>query len=580
MASRVLGELLNGNINGYEKHYDAPQHRGDGDLEYMHGSKSEAYYIDHEHIHKRQKMRLICIGAGIAGIAAAYKYMEQLRDVEFQIYEKNHDVGGTWLENRYPGCACDIPAHGYTYSWEGNPNWSRFYAEAEEIHSYYKGLAIKWNCMQYIKLSHRVIEAKWSEAESSWNLKIESLTEGTIIEDRCDILLSATGVLNHWKWPDIPGLHRFKGRLLHSARWDEEYNFQDKTVAVIGAGSSAIQIVPNLQKGDFIRSPTWITPEFSASLAADGRETRYSAEEIKRFNTDKKYFLQYRKDIQNTGSSSFSLYYKGSELQEKAYRDFSQLMRKRLGGDAELCERLIPKFEVGCRRFTPGNGFLEALVKPNVTVVVTEIESITPDGIRTTDGVHYDVDAIVCATGFDCSYRPAFPVIGRDGRDLGEFWRDEPVHYLSVAVPGFPNYFVTGGPNSPISNGSLISGLETEIDYAYACLRKLQEENGASMEASEQATADFMEHKNAAMKEFVWSGDCKSWYKNGRVDGPVIGPWCGSTWHFNKALRNPRFEDYIFKYRKRNRFQYLGFGRTLGELRGEDMAAHLREPGA
>lgn len=164
-------------------------------------------------------------------------------------------------------------------------------------------------------------------------------------------------------------------------------------------------------------------------------------EEIERFNNDKKYFLQYRKEVQNTGSSSFPLFYKGSELQQKAYQDFTQLMTRRLGGNEELCAKLIPKFEVGCRRFTPGNGFLESLVEANVTVVSSDIESITPGGLRTVDGVHHDVDAIVCATGFDCSYRPAFPVVGRDGRDLGEVWREEPLHYFSVAVPGFPNYF-------------------------------------------------------------------------------------------------------------------------------------------
>ncbi|RFU28612.1 hypothetical protein B7463_g7716, partial [Scytalidium lignicola] len=535
-------------------------------------------------IHKRQKMRLVCIGAGISGIAAAYKY-QQLQDVEFVIYEKNNDVGGTWLENRYPGCSCDIPAHAYTYSWEGNPNWSQFYAGAEEIHTYFKGCAIKWNCMQYIKLSHRVVEAKWSEETSLWHLKIQNDKDGSVFEDRCNVLLSATGFLNNWKWPDIPGLNKFKGKLLHSASWDQEYDFADKAIAVIGAGSSAIQIVPSLQPlvkkmFNFIRSPTWITPEFGQSLATHGRDTKFTAEEIERFNTDKNYFLEYRKKLQNDNSSIFTMHFKGSKLQRGAVENFTKLMRKRLNENEELCERLIPKFEVGCRRLTPGNGFLEALVQPNTTVVFSDIESITENGIMVKDGTHYDLDAIVCATGFDCSYRPAFPVIGRDGRQLSDFWKDEPIHYLSVAVPHFPNYFITGGPNSPIANGSLISGLETEIDYAYACVRKLQIENGASMSVTEEAARDFMEHKSKAMEKYVWSGKCKSWYKNGRIDGPVVGPWCGSSLHFNEALKDPRFEDYTFEYRQRNRFHYLGFGSTQAELRGDDQATYLSEPGA
>ncbi|KIW25675.1 uncharacterized protein PV07_08836 [Cladophialophora immunda] len=545
----------------------------------------DRYKFAQEPIHQPQRKRLICIGAGLAGIGAAYQYQQQLENVDFVIYEKNHDVGGTWLENRYPGCACDIPAHGYTYSWEGNPNWSRFYVSAEEIFDYFKGCAVKWNCMQYIKLSHRVIEARWSEPNNQWFLKIENSADGTIFEDQCDVLLSATGILNKWKWPDIPGLSSFKGKLLHSARWDQEYNFEGKTVAVVGAGSSAIQIVPSLQPVvkklvNFIRSPTWITPEFSQSLAKDGRDTRFTPEEIERFNKDKSHFLQYRKLVQNTGSSSFSLYYKGSDLQEQSMTKFANLMRERLDYNEELCEKLIPKFAVGCRRFTPGNGYLESLIKPNVQVVLTGIEEITTNGIRAADRTEHAVDAIVCATGFDCSHRPAFPVVGRNGLDLAEYWKEQPRHYMSVAAPGFPNYFILGGPNSPIANGSLISGLETEISYAFACLRKMQTENIASMDVKEEAVDDFLEHRDSLMDAMVWSGGCRSWYKNGTVNGPVIGPWIGSTWHFNEALQTPRFEDYNMVYSARNRFAYLGNGRTIGELTGADMTAYMREPGA
>lgn len=402
--------------------------------------------VEFDPIFKPRQMRVICIGAGIAGIAAAYKYQRNLTNTSFVIYEKNEDVGGTWFENRYPGCACDIPAHGYTYSWEGNPEWTRFYVEAPEIHAYFKSCAVKWNCMQYIKLKHRVVGATWDAESSQWKVKIENLEDGTIIDDSCDVLISATGVLNNWKWPAIEGIHSFQGKLLHSARWDASYDFTGKTIAIIGAGSSAIQIVPKLQPLvknmlNFIRSATWITPEFSEALASEGRETRFTPEEIERFKTDKKYFLEYRKKVQNFGSANYPLFYKGSELQQKAFKNFSGMMRKRLQDREELCSKIIPKFPVGCRRFTPGSGFLEALVKPNATVITEEIECITPEGLRTVDGVEHKVDAIVCATGFDCSYRPAFPVIGLNGRSLAEDWKDGPRHYLSVAAPGFPNYF-------------------------------------------------------------------------------------------------------------------------------------------
>ncbi|KAF5988508.1 monooxygenase [Fusarium coicis] len=467
-----------------------------GDEPGVSNGEAKVYEVVRQPIHQRQKMRIICVGAGLAGIAAAYKYMERLQDAEFVIYEKNHDVGGTWLENRYPGCACDIPAHGYTYSWEGNPNWSRFYVSAEEIFEYFKGCAVKWDCMKFVKLSHRVVRAQWSEEKATWEVEIQT-ADGSTFVDECNVFLSATGILNNWKWPEIPGLHLYKGHLVHSAKWDKDYEFTGKTIAVIGAGSSAIQIVPELRKGIFIRGSTWITPEFSESLAAQGRETTFSSDEIARFNKDKDYFLKYRKD---------------SELQKQAVMNFGKLMRQRLNYDEGLAEHLIPKFPVGCRRFTPGTGFLEALVEPNVTVIKSGISQFEEDGIRTSDGQFYKVDAIVCATGFDCSFRPTFPVIGRNGQDLRDVWQDTPRHYMSVTVPGFPNYFMTGGPNSPIANGSLIAGLEAEIDYAYTCVEKLQRENGASMEVSDDATQEFMEHKDAAMEKFVWSENCKSWY--------------------------------------------------------------------
>ncbi|TVY85171.1 putative sterigmatocystin biosynthesis monooxygenase [Lachnellula suecica] len=552
-------------------------------------SHDGGYQLLAEPLHKKRKMRLLCIGAGIAGIAAAYKYQEKLENIDFVIYEKNAGVGGTWLENVYPGCGCDLPAHAYTYSWEGNPNWSRFYAEQPEILEYLRSCAAKWNTLQFMKFKHRVVEVRWSEEKSGWDVKIENLEEGTTMHDFCDVLLNCNGLLNNWKWPAIEGLHDFKGKLLHSARWDTEWNYEGQTVAVIGSGSSGIQIVPGLQPVvkhliSFNRSPNWITPEIGQALAKDGKATRFTEEEIKRFNEDKKYFLEYRKNLQNGGAKYFGLYYKGTDLQKDSVKAYTEMMKQRLENNEELCNYLIPKFAVGCKRFTPGEGYLEALIKPNVTVVTSGIEKVTETGLLTSDGRHIEVDAIVCATGFECSYRPLFPVIGRKGRDLNEYWKDEPLHYMSVAAPGFPNYFITGGPNSPVSNGSLISGLENEIDYAYKCITKMQTENILAMDVTEEAMEDFLEHRNAAMERMVWSDGCRSWqvfmYKSGKLNGPVTGPSVGSTWHFNEMLDVPRFEDYKLKYLYKNRFSYLGNGRTERELRGEDIATHLKEPGA
>ncbi|KAL5590061.1 hypothetical protein FOVSG1_011928 [Fusarium oxysporum f. sp. vasinfectum] len=396
-------------------------------------------------VHQPRPMRVICIGAGISGIAAAYKAQRQLTNVDLVIYEKNEDVGGTWLENRYPGCACDIPAHSYTFSWEGNPEWSRFYVEAPEIFAYLKHCAVQWGCMDVIKLRHRVVGAVWDEQSSKWSIKVQ-LPDGAEITDICDVLISATGPLNKWQWPDIQGLDSFKGVRLHPARWNTTVDLSGKRVAVIGAGSSALQIVPTIQPIvskliNFIRSPTWITAEYGQAFATEGRETKFTEAQINAFKTDKAAFLEYRRKLLDGSTKAFNLYYKDTDMQKQAFQANKRLMHERLKGNKEICSRLIPDFEVGCRRVSPGHGYLEALIEPNTAAVFDGIKCINESGILDNNNIQHDVDVIICATGFDVSHRPAFPVLGLGGQDLRDFWSEGPIHYLSVASPGFPNYF-------------------------------------------------------------------------------------------------------------------------------------------
>ncbi|KAI8686810.1 hypothetical protein NCS56_00342300 [Fusarium sp. Ph1] len=535
-------------------------------------------------IHQPRPMRVICIGAGISGIAAAYKAQRDLINTEFIIYEKDEDVGGTWLENRYPGCACDIPSHSYTFSWEGNPDWTRFYVEAPEIFDYLKSCATRWGCMEYIKLRHRVVSAKWDAKIMKWHVNVER-PDGTTLFDTCDVLISATGPLNKWQWPDIPGLDDFKGPRLHPARWDTSLDLTGKRVAVIGAGSSALQIVPTIQPIvskliNFIRSPTWVTLEYGHAFASEGRETKFSEAQRQTFRSDRKALLEYRKVLLDGSTKAFDLYYKGSEMQKKAFEANRELMRQRLKGHEEICERLIPNFEVGCRRVSPGHGYLEALIEPNSTAVFDGIKCINQSGILDNNGVQHDVDVIVCATGFDVSHRPAFPVLGRDGVDLRDYWAEGPIHYLSVASPGFPNYFIAGGPNSPISNVSLVMGLELAVDYAFSVVRKMQTEDIGSVEVQLEAANDFLEQRDLIMQDLVWTGSCSSWYKNGKSDGAVAGPWCGTIWHYKETLENPRWEDFKVKRLSKNRFAYIGNGKTIGETNGSSMAGtFLKEPG-
>ncbi|CAG9977251.1 unnamed protein product [Clonostachys byssicola] len=560
---------------------------------------SPSYKVSDQWIGKPRPARIVVVGAGIGGIAAVKLYKDMFKGMptELVVYEKNHDVGGTWLENRYPGCACDIPAHGYTYSWEGNPRWSKPYVGAVELFEYYKDRAKAYGVFDYLHLRHKVMSATWDSRAGKWHLSIENTEKNLLVKDECDVLINAGGFLNNWKWPVIDGLNTFKGHLVHSARWDNSYDFKDKTVGVIGSGSSAIQIPPSVsnhhQNGadfslfekvakslvSFNRSPTWITPEFAAEFAPGGRDAVFSEEQKERWANDPTEFLKYRKAVEASGNNFYSMQFKDSDLQKELFDKFKDLMTQRLGRE-DLASILVPTFAVGCRRMTPGHGYLEALAAPNATVRGDPISHVTPGGIQMKDGTHFEFDAIICASGFDTSYRPSFPVIGESGVDLRDQWKDEPRSYLSVAVDGYPNYFMATGPNFPLANGSLLACLEQTLRYAFMAVQKLQTQKVKSVSPKPEAVAEFQEHKDTLMKELVWTSHCRSWYKNGKAEGKVWGPWCGSVLQFIELLSQPRWEDYVIEYETSNRFQYLGKGKTGIEEAGGDMAWYVKEPGA
>ncbi|KIW13026.1 hypothetical protein PV08_08213 [Exophiala spinifera] len=533
------------------------------------------------YVHERKHVRVAFIGAGIAGIGFAYK-ARQIENLDFVIYEKNADVGGVWYETRYPGLSCDVPAHGYTYTWARNPDWSRAYASGEEIWKFYKGLARDYGVYEKTRFRHKVVGATWNVENSEWELEVEDLESGTKVTDKVDVLINGGGSLNNWKWPDIQGLHDFKGTLAHTAHWDENIELKDKRVAVIGSGASGVQIVPTIQPVvkkliSFNRSPTWIAAEFAGHLAPEGRNTLFSEEQRKRFREDPEYHLQYRRDVEHGMNVRFPSFYKHSAAQKAARQMVTEAMKKRLNNDPELIKKLVPDFELGCRRATPGHGYLEALTQPNARVVSAGIERIVSNGIVSRDGELHEVDVVIAATGYDTSYIPRFPIIGLDKVNLQDKWRKEgAAAYLSCAVPGFPNYFLVVGPNAPISNGSLVGAMEKEIDFALAFVRKIQTEDITSATVTDEAAAEFDEWKNDFMQGMAWSGSCTSWYKNGTTDGKVIGPWPGSVNHFMEIMKRPRFEDFKYTYRTRNRFRYFGDGRSPVEARGEHLGWYMQ----
>ncbi|KAK0109702.1 hypothetical protein ONS95_002381 [Cadophora gregata] len=416
----------------------------------------DGFRVSEQPLFQRRPIRLVCVGAGATGLQIAYKAERLLKDVTLQIYEKNSDIGGTWLESRYPGCTCDIPSHCYQFNWHRNPNWSSFYSGAEEIWRYLKEVATTYDLEKYVKFDTAVEKAVWQEEEGVWQLTLVS-SDGSRFEDTCEVLVNGTGVLNAWKYPDIPGIKDFEGKLMHSARWDSAYDLKGKTVAVIGGGSSAVQIVPQIQPIvgkliPFLRSPVWITPGLAAKFAGPGGTNfKYSLSQLKEFNTDPSALDKYCREMEGALNKRFTMLHNESEDQKNSRNLITDLMSKQLNNDPRLTSKIIPNFPLGCRRLIPGSGYLQSLTKENVSVITSSVAKFTKKGVIDETGLEHEVDVVICATGFNVSFVPQFEVIGRGGKSLKEEFGELPKTYLAVTAPEFPNLFCKFIPSCPKS---------------------------------------------------------------------------------------------------------------------------------
>jgi cation diffusion facilitator CzcD-associated flavoprotein CzcO len=377
-----------------------------------------------------------------------------------------------------------------------------------------------------------VVVAIWAEDKGIYEVEIDC--SGKTVQDYCHVFINGTGFLNSWKWPKIEGLHDFKGTLLHSANWDTSVAWKEKTVAVIGTGSSAIQIVPQIQKTAkqliaFMRSVTWISPPVGAStLVAQKAEVKnqepeerkaqaqywYTDEDRKRFREDPDYHLHYRQILESSVNGIFDMFIANSETSKGAEILMRAEMERRIGpGHEELKSRLIPAWPPGCRRITPGDGYLEALVQSNVTSVHKEIAKVVPDGIVDDGGTLHPIDIIVCATGFNLAFAPPFTVKGVDGVSMAKEFSQArgPQVYLATTVPKFPNYFVVNGVRGNWAAGTALPSHEVCVEYILKCAKRIQEDGIRAFEVKQQPVTQLYEHIDEWHKGSVWNMDCKSW---------------------------------------------------------------------
>ncbi|KAF9492086.1 FAD/NAD-binding domain-containing protein [Pleurotus eryngii] len=608
-----VGKLING-------HTSDPSLKVNSDT----GKKTSSTFVSGKFsIDEPRPIKVVVIGAGYSGIIAGIRFTQRVQNLDLTIYDANAGIGGTWFANKYPGLACDLPSHCYQLSFENNINWSSFYSPGPEILAYLQGVVDKYKLMKYMKLQHRLVEAKWDGDAGKWRLRMRRpvlsaageaafrqpppneagasnipKVEFEEFEDSADVLFTGIGNLNRWYWPDIPGLEDFKGKILHSAQWDtgdsssgwEESvkDWKDKRVGVIGVGSSAIQIVPALQPKvghlvNYVRGQTWLAVPFlddmQKGLAKGGEVTNYKyTDEDKEAFKDPEFYKNFRRKMESELNAAQDSVMVGTEMQAAARTIFKEQMLKRLAKKPWIADHIIPEFPVACRRLTPGVGYLEALCEDNVDFVPSLIKRVTPEGIETVDGDRKVLDVIVCATGFDTSYQLDFPIIGKNGVDVRDKYLPHPRTYLSVAVEGFPNWFQTLGPNSAVGAGSLLIILEKQVDYAVEATLKIQRERLKSMDPKKEAVDDFDEYLEAWFPRTVFGQKCRSWYKVGKEEGRVVALWPGSCLHAVEALEKPRWEDYNYELLDKgvkNRFFYLGDGLTKNEKIRGDMATYL-----
>ncbi|KAI0161724.1 monooxygenase [Hypoxylon sp. FL1284] len=499
-------------------------------------------------IYNERFVKVICVGAGASGIILAYKLKRSFTNYSLTVYDKNSEVSGTWYENRYPGCACDVPSHNYTYSFEPKADFSSVYSGSKEIKSYFQDFVTKYDLQQFIKTSHLVTETRWTEEKGLWDVKAKDLSTGKVVEDWCHILIHATGYLNKPAWPAIPGIEKYQEVKLHSADYDESVSLEGKNVHLIGAASSAVQILPAIQPivkraKIFIRSPVWVLPDISSESG------EYSPEQIEKFVNDPEAVQELRQNNERTMNSIFTMYMKDTILQEQC-KNLLTSTTKKLLQDEEMERHLIPDFAVGCKRVIPsGYKYLSTLKKENIDVVYSGVSAFTEDGCISDDGASHAGDVIICATGFNTSYVPSYPVVlAEEGRNLQDEWRESISGYMGVGISEFPNTLTLLGPYTPVSNGPTLVAIEAQADYVCAFVDRYQTEPGLLSFRPRRAACDaFKAHVASAMQRL--------------------------------AVREPRAEDWEFRYAGAAgaRFAWLGDGVSQAEWDSTaDLAYYVR----
>lgn len=441
---------------------------------------------------------------------------------DFVVLERGDRVGGTWARNTYPGCACDLPALLYSFSFEVKADWSRPYAPQPEILAYMQGCAEKYGVLPHCRFGAEVTGAAWDEARSLWRV---SLASGERIE--AEVVVGAIGMFNELVWPEIDGLAGFRGEVIHSAQWDAETDLSGLRVGVIGSAASAVQIVPKIAKRAarvhlFQRTANWVMPKEDDPL---------SAEDLERLRGDPAAVAALRQLIFDRVDAGMTF----SDPAAVAEIEASVLAAIEVVEDPEVRHKLRPQHPFGCKRPLLSNDFYASFNRPNLELVTETIERVTEHGLRTADGVEREVDVLIVATGFQATrFLSVIDVRGRGGQPLEDAWRDGAHAYLGVTTAGFPNCFMLYGPNT--NNGSILHMIECQVEHVLLHLERLRDEALAWVDVRTEA----MERYNEGVQEGIagvraWQADCNGYYRS--PSGRVVTQWPDSMTAYRERTR-------------------------------------------
>lgn len=478
---------------------------------------------------------VVIIGSGFGGLGMAIRLMQEGRK-DFLVLEKDAEVGGTWRDNTYPGCACDVPSHLYSFSFERQSSWSRMYPQQSELLTYLKRCADKYDVRSRIRFNAAMSEARFDESNNWW--EITTVSGDTLT---ASVLVTAMGGLSRPAIPKLPGIERFAGSAFHSAQWDHSVDLTGKRVAVIGTGASAIQFVPELQKTVaqlhlLQRTPPWILPKNDRPIS---RTEHWMMKWVPGYMRLFRNLIYWRQEMLALG---FTV---NPKLMTKV-KGFALSYLKRRVPDPALRAKLTPDYELGCKRILLSNNYLPALSQPNVSLHDShQMTEVTERGI-VINGVEQPVDVIIYGTGFRATdvFSP-LRIFGRNGVDINDVWTSRGIEaYYGTTVAGYPNLFMLLGPNTGLGHNSIVFMIESQINYVIKCLKILRKRRSATMECLPQAQREFNAGLEANMRGTVWGGGCKSWYFD--ANGRNVTLWPGFTFSYWWKMKSVAVESYRF----------------------------------